>query len=140
MDELSAVSSRRSGPPTPGREGPTADRRPLTAPQHASARFLLWPLSGAAPRPVPGARPGEFALNFSPDGRTLFTSVTGELPPRIYRIDLATGARTLWRELSAPDPAGIAFAVPMQITQDGALYAFTYLRLPADLFLVEGLR
>ncbi len=58
---------------------------------------------------------------------------------QVYRLDLATGRRELWKEFM-PDPAGIFEVLPLVITPDGKSYAYTYGRQFSDLFLVDGLK
>ena len=64
----------------------------------------------------------------------------GELPARVYRLDLATGRRELWRELMPPNPAGVLFIRPPHFSTDGKSYAYSYRRTLSELFLAEGLK
>jgi hypothetical protein len=104
--------------------------------------MLAWfPVGGGEPRPT-AARlpPGSFVFQTTSDGRSAFVSVGG-IPFRIDRIDLVTGRRELWKRLAPPDLAGVVFMfnwVPM--TPDAEAYAYSYLRVLQDLYLVEGLR
>jgi hypothetical protein len=76
----------------------------------------------------------------TPDGRWTFASVLG-VPTRIDRIDLVTGRQEAWRSLGPPDLAGVVFMQPwVPMTPDGEAYAYTYLRVFQDLYLIEGLR
>jgi hypothetical protein len=65
----------------------------------------------------------------------------GGIPLRIDRIDLVTGREEVWKTLGPPDLTGVTYMldwVPM--TPDGEVYAYTYLRVFQDLYLIEGLR
>jgi len=62
------------------------------------------------------------------------------LPARVEKVDVSTGARGLWKELSPPDLDGVTNLVRIRITPDGSSYAYTYFRLLSELFLVDGLR
>jgi hypothetical protein len=64
----------------------------------------------------------------------------GELPAKIYRLDIASGSRTLWKQLMPPDPAGVEYVGPILPAPDGVAYAYGYRRLLSDLYLVEGLK
>ena len=63
---------------------------------------------------------------------------------RIYKLDLATGRKELWREIAIPDPAGIMIVGPefptLLLTPDGSSYVYSYLRVLSDLYLVNGLK
>ena len=52
----------------------------------------------------------------------------------------ATGQRRLWKELTPPDPSGVASIGPIIMTADGSSYVYSYRRLIDDLFVAEGLR
>ena len=64
----------------------------------------------------------------------------GTPPVSIFRIDLRTGRREVWKDLPARDPAGVATLSRAVMTRDGKAYAFTYQQILTDLYLVEGLR
>jgi hypothetical protein len=57
---------------------------------------------------------------------------------RIYRVDVATGRKELWKELMPSDPAGVDWVFG-KVTPDGKPYAYFYRRILSDLFLVESL-
>ena len=89
--------------------------------------------------PVPGVGAGDNPVRFDADGRHLFVASSAEMPPRIDRVEIATGARSLWKELRPPDPAGIIYFGGIVTTPDGSRYAYTYARSMSDLYLVEGI-
>jgi len=78
---------------------------------------------------------------FSADSRFLFTFGYGEMPIPVYRLDLATGKKQLWKELAPPDRSGLeSGGVPLRMTPDGRSYVYTYSRCQHNLYLVKGLR
>jgi len=63
-------------------------------------------------------------------------------PFRVVRVDATTGRREPWLDASPPEAAGV-HPLPWPVatvTPDGRHYAYSYLRVVSDLFLVEGLR
>jgi len=140
------IASGKSWPISPEGYGAALGPRPISPDDRFIAaigpdgKLALVPTAGGASQPVGAGVPGESPLGFSSDGKTLFTTVYGEMPPRIYRIDLATKSRTLWRETHPPDSAGIEFATVVGITPDGGSYCYTYMALPGNLFLADGLK
>lgn len=100
----------------------------------------MYPVAGGEPRPIAGLNPGEQPITWSADGRSLYIYQPGELPARVDRLDLATGKRTLWRQLMPSDPAGVENIGPILLTPDAKTCVFGYHRLLADLYLVEGLK
>ena len=100
----------------------------------------LYPVNGGQPRPIPGFETGEEPIEWGADGKSLYTYRAGDLPCKVYRLDLATGQRSLWKQLMPSDPAGVERIGPVRITPDGKTYVYGFLRNLADLYLVEGLK
>jgi hypothetical protein len=78
-------------------------------------------------------------LRWSDDG-SVFVAAQGKLPRDIFRVDVATGRRSLWKKLSPPDPAGVQALFPIVLTPDGNSYAYGCFRVLSDLYLVDGLK
>jgi Tol biopolymer transport system component len=104
------------------------------------AKPYLFPIPAGDSRPIKGLLPGEVPVGWSADGRSLYIYKGGELPAKVYRLDIASGNRTLWKQLMPPDPAGVEFVGPVLPTPDGSSYVYGYRRLLSDLYLVEGLQ
>jgi len=100
----------------------------------------LYPTSGGDARLIAGLNPGEQPITWSSDGHSLYIYQPGELPARVYHLDVQTGQRTLWRELMPYDPAGVENIGPILMTPDAKTCVFGYHRMLADLYLVEGLK
>lgn len=83
---------------------------------------------------------GEEPIEWAADAHSLYIYRPGELPAKVYGLDLATGERTLWRQLMPSDPAGVERIGPVRMTPDGKTYVYGYHRTLADLYLVEGLK
>jgi serine/threonine protein kinase len=103
-------------------------------------KAYLYPVAGGEPRMIAGLNPGEQPITWSADGRSLYIYQPGELPAPVYRLDLQTGKRTLWRQLMPSDPAGVENIGPILMTPDAKTCVFGYHRMLADLYLVEGLK
>ena len=103
--------------------------------------FATAPLGGGPSHPIPGLKPGDRPLRFTADGRHLYLRDDArEFPARVFRLDVATGRREVWKELMPGDPAGITLLSPTAISEDGKTILFIYARSLADLYLAEGLK
>ena len=102
-------------------------------------RIRLYPIEGGQPRAVPGALEDEAPIGWTTNGRSLYVGRVA-LPARVYLCDVTTGARTLWKEIVPPDPAGVLAIGPILITPDGKSYVYSYRRILDDLYLVRGLK
>ena len=100
--------------------------------------ILILPLAGGEYRKI--AAPGTYPVGWSADGRHLFIQKIGEVPSRIQKLDLSTGRTEPWRELTLQDLAGIARIWPVRVAADGASWAFGYVRVLSNLYVVEGLK
>jgi eukaryotic-like serine/threonine-protein kinase len=105
-----------------------------------SPGMAIWPVSGAPSRPVPGSEAGDRPVAFSTDGRSLWVFRRGEIPVKVFRVDIDTGARTLWKTLVPPDPAGVYSIINFQVTPSGDAYFYGYSRVLSELYVVKGLR
>lgn len=90
-------------------------------------------------KPVLGLNPAEVAFGWTGDGKSVYV-YRPAVPAVVYRVELATGRRQLWKELNPPDPTGINFIRPPHISADGKAYAYNYNRVLSDLYLVDGLK
>ena len=106
-------------------------------------RVTLYPLEGGEAHEVPGLGPGTVPLRFSGDGASLLVSgprTTRTAPIRIYRVVLASGARTLLHEINPADMAGVWMPSSPVVTPDGRGYAYDYYQILHSLFLAEGVK
>jgi outer membrane protein assembly factor BamB len=100
--------------------------------------FALYALDGSGSRPIPGLDHGEVPSTFTADGNSIYVYRPGELPAKVYRLNLSTGRKQLWKELMPSDPAGIYYIRPPLFSSDGNAYAYSYARLLSDLYVVDG--
>jgi len=99
-----------------------------------------YPVAGGEPRAVPGIELGEQPLEWSADAKAIYVYKPGDLPAKVYRLDLSTGHKTLWKELMPSDSAGVSRIGPILLTRDGKSCIYGYHRILSDLYLVEGLK
>jgi serine/threonine protein kinase len=104
--------------------------------------LALTPLEGGPSHAIAGVAPGDRPLRFSSDGRFLFlrSEAISDLPARVFRLDVATGRREVWKEFMPGDPAGVSTLEANAISSDGQTVLFIYGRSLADLYLAEGLK
>ena len=100
----------------------------------------LYPATGGESRPIPGFAPGEEPITWSQDGRYLYVDRAGESPAKVYRLEVATGVRTPWKQFMPSDPAGVEFIGPVVLAPESKVYVYGVRQLLSDLYLVEGLR
>ena len=140
---LTDVAGVKPRPITP--EGITGtllspDGRSLAA-GGTDGKLSLYPMEGGEPAAVQGLKDGDQAIRWSSDGRSLYVVERGAGPTRIIRLEIATGKRELWKEITPADPAGLRpGSLSTVITPDGKSWAYTTMRILSRLYLVEGLK
>ena len=101
--------------------------------------LALYPLKGGDPHPVPGLGPGFVAVGWTDRPGVLFVSpeaLSRRTP--VFRLDVTTGRRELFREVGPNDPIGSPLTVRLQVTADGRRYAYLYFLGASELFLIDG--
>ena len=124
---------------------PVRDDRTILA--RVGPAWNLFAIEGGDGRPVSGLTPRDIPVQWSPDGRYVYAvSNLDPANPRVraldvFRVDIISGQRTLWRTLSPFDQVGVE-VLPgrVALTRDGRAYCYSYMRRLGDLFVVTGLR
>jgi hypothetical protein len=81
-------------------------------------------------------------VGWTADGRGLFVNRPGstEGAVQIVRVDVASGAIELWKEIVPHDVVGLQTRPLCFVTPDGQTMVYMTRRFLTDLYLVEGLR
>jgi hypothetical protein len=58
----------------------------------------------------------------------------------VYRLDVTTGRRDLWKALGPQDPAGARNVGRVVLTPDASHYVYSYWRSLHELYLAEGIK
>jgi len=112
----------------------------FVAGMNADARLTIYPVNGAAPIPVPSAKPEEIPAGWDATGTRIWVYRPGDIPARITQIDLATGERVPWKEIAPDDPAGTYRIAPILATPDGTTWAYNSFTSTSNLYVAEGIR
>lgn len=145
QDLRSFIQDLKGGPPRPLTPPNTrvlaiSPDGEWTAATGTNQAISLWPVSGGPSRPATGSLPGDRPVAWSADGRSLWLFRRGEVPAHVYRLDIASGKRELWKTLVPPDPAGVYSIIEFFITPAGDSYFYSYTRRLSQLYLVRGLK
>jgi len=109
---------------------PNGDQVAAVGPDH---KLYLFRIGRGEPAPVSGAEPDEGPTGWSADGRALYVFRFGQIPARVFQLDLSTGQRKLWKELLPADAAGIDTIRGIMLTRDAKAYVYGYVRTLSDL-------
>ena len=106
----------------------------------ANSEVAIYPIEGGPPRLIPGLEAGFNPVQWSNDGSALYGYHVGELPSRVYKVDIATGKQTVVQELRPGAPAGVVMVAPVIVSRDGTRFAYTYNQTLSILYLISGLQ
>jgi len=106
--------------------------------READGQFLIYPLAGGSPAPVPGTLPDDEVIRWGSNGMSLLIHQIGKVPARVERLDLATGKRTLVREIAPPSRAGVINVRNIALADGEHSYAYTFDRVLCRLASVSG--
>jgi len=138
------VQSINGGDPVPLTPERTVASRVSPDQEYATVadgpKLSLFPIKGGEPKLIANLEPGESVIRWSGDGRFLFLrKLEGPATLRINRLDVFTGRREPWKELTPPDSVGVQVG-PVVMTSDGDYYAYSFERDISTLYLAQGLR
>jgi hypothetical protein len=60
----------------------------------------------------------------------------GELPARVFRLEIDTGRRHLWKIFTPLDSAGVGSISSVLVTPDGRASVYSYEQTLSELYLV----
>ena len=108
-------------------------------------KYYLYPLKGGDTVPISGLNKTDQFLRWSTDGRSIYFSDQNptldkfQLPGNVYRLNLSSGQKELWKEIAPADRTGVKGISLVQLTPDGKSYFYSYPRTFSQLYLVRGL-
>jgi Tol biopolymer transport system component len=105
-----------------------------------NSEAAIYPLDGGAPRRIPGLEAGFQPVQWSTDGQSLYGYRVGELPSKIYKIEIATGKQTMVHELHPGVPAGVVNVAPVLASRDGTKFAYSFNQTLSVLYVISGLK
>jgi Tol biopolymer transport system component len=102
-------------------------------------RVLIYPTAPGQSRAVPGLAPGFTPLQWCRDGHLVLHQYD-QLPPQLWKVQIDTGKRELWKELTPPNPVGLLDLTPIRVSLDCQSYTYSPLNVLSQVYLTIGLR
>jgi Tol biopolymer transport system component len=141
------IQSIDAGPPEPltpeGAHGPmiVSPESSAVIVKNEKGQLARYSVKGGAPTAVGGALPRDEPLAWSPDGESIWVLNKDTKPAKIFRIELRSGRRSLWRDVPYPDPAAIDFeSLRVVMSADGTKFVYGYQKHQSGLYVATGLR
>lgn len=145
LQEIPAGLPRAITPPGVVLADKAAARDESSVLGRVGATWVLFPIRGGDGRPVPVLTPEDVPLQWSHGGRYVYTVASvghgTQAAVDVFRVEVTTGIRTLWKTLMPSDPVGVEdLRRTFVITPDAQSYCYSYMRRLGDLFVVDGLK
>jgi len=106
-----------------------------------AAVVAVYPITGGAPRPIPDLEPGFTPLQWSEDNSSVvYGYLRGQLPTKVYKVNLVTGAKTLIQELQPATTTGVVSIAPVVVAREASRFAYSYYQVDSVLYVISGLR
>jgi Tol biopolymer transport system component len=135
----------------------TANARPLTpegipnSVLSSDAKFIvakcidegncIYKIPNGDAEKISGLKPEDIVIGATTEPQWFYVSnLTTTLSRKIEIVNIFTGERKPWKEITPPDVAGVVPPVNIRITPTGNSYVYTYRRVLADLYLAKGLK
>ena len=146
-DYLIDLSSGDSRPITP--EGivgavvsPDGKRVAVRGPD---GKLGTWPLEGGGFHPIPGLESNYIAIGWTSDGESIYVVPIrrGAQPGKALhasRVNAQTGKMEPWKTFGEEVGAGVSSLGRLQLSDDGAAYAYIYVRTLSEAYVVTGLK
>ena len=100
----------------------------------------VYPIAGGPPHPIPGLDPEFLPVQWSEDNSAVYGYRSGEMPMKVYKLNLVTGQKTVVQKLQPETTAGLVSISPVVANRDGSRFAYSYYQVFSVLYLISGLR
>jgi hypothetical protein len=102
--------------------------------------FAVYPTAGGASRLIPDLDPDFKPLQWSDDNSSVYGYLPGQIPTKVYKVNLVSGEKTLLQELQPETTVGVVTIAPVVMSRDGSRFAYSYHEVSSVLYLISGLR
>ena len=104
------------------------------------AAITLYPVDGTGVREAPGMDGRETVMGWMQEGLLISRPNDPSVPlGELFRVDVRTGRREVWKNILPSDRAGIMALVSFHVTPDGQSQAYSWHRALSSLYFAEGL-
>jgi dipeptidyl aminopeptidase/acylaminoacyl peptidase len=107
--------------------------------RNASGEAVVFDRETQKAQVVPAIEPQEAFDKWTEDGQALLVSSGTPVAVRMYRVEVATGRRTLLQTVELSEKAGSMLKLRLQYNENSKTYVYDTRRILGSLYVVEGL-
>ncbi|MGC1478086.1 MAG: hypothetical protein WA804_19715, partial [Terriglobales bacterium] len=102
----------------------------------------IWPLDGGGFHPIPGLEAGYSVIGWTPDGESVYVAPISRRAKsaKVSRVNLQTGKMEPWKTFGEETGSGVTAVVAPHLSSDGTAYAYLYVRVLSEAYVVNGLK
>jgi WD40 repeat protein len=105
----------------------------------------IWSLEGGGIHPIPGLESGYNIIGWTADGGSVYVApirrgAQALKSVKVSRANIQTGKMEPWKTFGEETGAGVSTIVPPHLSSDGNAYAYLYVRVLSEAYVVTGLR
>ncbi|MFZ0198684.1 MAG: protein kinase [Candidatus Sulfotelmatobacter sp.] len=90
-------------------------------------------------RPIPGLESGFIPLQWSEDVSAVYGYRPGQVPTKVYKVNLVTGGKTFIQDLQPKTAVGVVSIAPVVLSRDASRFAYSYYQVSSVLYVISGL-
>jgi eukaryotic-like serine/threonine-protein kinase len=105
-------------------------------------KLAVWPMDGSSTHPIPALESKFNAIGWAPDGTSLYVTsgLQRERTAHIYRVNITTGKMDPWKTFGDTIPAGVSAVAAPTFSKDSSAYAYVYVQILSQAYVVRGLK
>ncbi len=103
----------------------------------------IWSLERGDFRPIPGLEPIYSVIGWTLDGQSVYVANNkrlGDMAVKVSVVNVQTGKMDSWKTFGEGTSAGVASISPPHLSSDGTAYAYIYVRVLSEAYVVTGLK
>jgi eukaryotic-like serine/threonine-protein kinase len=137
--DIAGGGPRPIGPPDWRAIGVASDAKRIAG-KTAAGQTVVFNRETQSTRVVSGIAPRDLLQRWTEDGQGLLVQSATAGDARVYRVELATGRRTLLQSVELADKAGSVRVVDLLYAEKSKTYAYGTRRILGSLYVAEGLK
>jgi len=102
----------------------------------------IWPLDGSGLRAIPGLESKYGIFGWTADGGSVYVAPLGgrTTVQNISRVNVQTGKMEPWKTIGDGAGTGVSAVMVPRLSRDGDAYAYLYVRVLSEAYVVTGLK
>jgi serine/threonine protein kinase/Tol biopolymer transport system component len=102
--------------------------------------LTVYSIDDGTARTIPGLEAGFNPVRWSKDESAIYGFTAGEIPTKVYKVNITTGEKTVIQDLQPETGAGAVLITPVVANADISRFAFSYYQVLSVLYVISDLQ